>query len=54
MSTVINRIGKFNVEFGQQSLSSRAGMVLLKDFIERLDIPQVLEAELSIKQRERG
>lgn len=52
--TVVSRVGKFNVEFGSQTLSSRAGMVLIKDFIDRLGVAQILDRELEVKQRERG
>jgi hypothetical protein len=51
---VIHRVGIFNVEFGNQSLSSRSGMVLIKDFIDRLDVAQTIDAEISFKQRRRG
>jgi len=51
---VINRVGKFNVEFGKHSLSSRSGMILIKDFIDRLAVAQTIDAEITFKQRQRG
>jgi hypothetical protein len=52
--TVVSRVGKFNVEFSTQTLSSRAGMVLIKEFIDRLGVAPLLDRELGVKQRRRG
>jgi hypothetical protein len=51
---VVNQVGKFNVEFGNLSLSSRSGMVLIKDFIDRFAVADIIDAEISFKQRRRG
>jgi hypothetical protein len=51
---LIHRVGKFNVEFGNQSLSSRSGMVLIKEFIDRLAVAETIDAEITFKQRRRG
>jgi DDE family transposase len=47
-------VGKFNVVFRQEQLTSHAGTVLLQDFAQRLGVEQVLDEELRIKTRERG
>ena len=52
--TVIGRVGKLNVEFGSQTLSSRSEMILINDFPDRLELPALLDDELSLKQRRRG
>jgi Transposase DDE domain group 1 len=48
------KVGKFNVCFRKEQLTSHAGIVLLRDFAQRLGIEQVLEEELHVKTRERG
>lgn len=51
---VIGRVGKFNVSFRETTLSSHAGMVLIKEFASALAVPQVINDELSVKTRQRG
>ena len=53
-SNVIGRVGKFNVSFRDTTLSSHAGMVLVKEFASALAAPQVINNELSVKTRQRG
>lgn len=53
-SNVIGRVGKFNVSFRPTTLSSHAGMVLVKEFADALAVPQVINEELSVKTRQRG
>jgi len=36
------------------SLTAHAGMLLLQDFVERLELPQLLDRELALKERQRG
>ena len=52
--TVIGRVGKFNVSFRPTTLSSHAGMVLVKEFADSLGVAQLLNEELSVKSRARG
>jgi len=47
-------VGKFNICFRQEHLTSHAGTVLLHDFAQRLGVEQVLDEELQVKVRERG
>ena len=56
MSTnnVIGRVGKFNVSFRDATLSSHAGIVLVKEFVDSLAVSQVINSELSVKTRQRG
>src|SRR5207247_9703318 len=51
---VVGKVGKFNLCFRPQRLTSHAGVVLLHDFAQRLGVAQVLDAELQVKTRERG
>lgn len=51
---VVGKVGKFNIGFRREHLTSHAGTVLLHDFAQRLGVERVLEAELSVKTRERG
>ena len=53
-SNVIGRIGKFNISFRPTTLSSHAGMVLVKEFADALAVSQVINDELSVKTRQRG
>jgi hypothetical protein len=51
---VVGKVGKFNICFRPERLTSHAGTVLLHDFAQRLGVEQLLEEELSVKPRERG
>jgi DDE family transposase len=51
---VVGKVGKFNLGFRQEQLTSHAGTVLLHDFAQRLGVEQGLEEELQVKTRERG
>ncbi len=56
MSTlnVVGRAGKFNIITRQDCLSSHAGLLLVKEFVDRLKVAEVLDAQLNVKQRHRG
>jgi hypothetical protein len=51
---VIGKVGKFNVSFREDKLSSHAGMVLIKEFSERLGVEKIIDEEMKVKERERG
>src|SRR5215510_14627201 len=51
---VIGKVGKFNICFRREQLTSHAGTVLLQDFAQRLGVEGVLDEELQVKTRERG
>jgi Transposase DDE domain group 1 len=51
---IVGKVGKFNIGFRKERLTSHAGTVLLHDFAQRLGVEQLLEEELSVKTRERG
>jgi hypothetical protein len=51
---VVGKVGKFNICFRQEHLTSHAGTVLLHDFARRLGVERVLDEELQVKVRERG
>lgn len=51
---VVGKVGKFNICFRPERLTSHAGVVLLHDFAQRLGMEELLEEELSVKTRERG
>jgi Transposase DDE domain group 1 len=51
---VVGKVGKFNICFRPEQLTSHAGTVLLHDFAQRLGVAELLDAELQIKTRERG
>jgi hypothetical protein len=51
---VVGKVGKFNVCFRPEQLTSHAGTVLLHDFAQRLGVAEVLDEELHVKTRERG
>jgi hypothetical protein len=50
----VGKVGKFNICFRPERLTSHAGVVLLQDFAQRLGVAQVLDEELRVKTRERG
>jgi hypothetical protein len=51
---VVGKVGKFNIGFRKEQLTSHAGTVLLQDFAQRLGVERVLDEELRVKVRERG
>lgn len=51
---VIGKVGKFNICFRDEPLTSHAGTVLLHHFAQRLGMEHLLEEELQVKVRERG
>ena len=51
---VVGKVGKFNICFRPEQLTSHAGTVLLHDFAQRLGVEEVLDEELHVKTRERG
>jgi len=51
---VVGKVGKFNICFRKEQLTSHAGTVLLHDFAQRLGVHQLLDEELQVKERERG
>lgn len=53
-TTIIGNAANFNIGFRRLTLSSHAGSVLLKDFVDRLGLADLLATELHVKQRQRG
>ena len=53
-TTVLGKAFKFNVCFSDQTLTGTAGVVLLRDFAAQIGLPELIDAELHLKQRERG
>jgi hypothetical protein len=51
---VVGKVGKFNICFRAEQLTSHAGTVLLHDFTQRLGVEHLLDEELKVKTRERG
>jgi hypothetical protein len=51
---VVGKVGKFNIGFRKEQLTSHAGTVLLHDFAQRLGVARLLDEELRVKVRERG
>ena len=51
---VLGEVGKFNICFRPERLTSQAGTVLLHDFAQRLGVEGRLEEALRVKTRERG
>jgi hypothetical protein len=51
---VVGKVGKFNLCFRPERLTSHAGVVLLHDFAQRLGVARLLDAALGVKARERG
>lgn len=51
---VVGKVGKFNICFRSERLTSHAGTALLHDFAQRLGVARLLDEELRVKVRERG
>ena len=52
--TVIGKAYKFNVSFRAVTLTAHAGIVLMRDFIEKLDLLNLIDEQVVVKKRERG
>lgn len=50
---VIGKAGQFNISFEAVTMSNHAGIILLREFAQRLGVEALLN-QLQIKQRERG
>ncbi len=53
-TNVIGKAFNFNICFRDQTLTGKAGVVLMRDFIDRLGLPELIDAELNVKARQRG
>lgn len=53
-NNLIGRVGKFNVILRRDRLASHAGLLLVREFAERLGVSALLDEELRVKQRQRG
>lgn len=53
-TTVLGKAFKFNLCFRHDKLTAHAGIVLLRDLIEKLGVPQLLDENIRVKARERG
>lgn len=53
-ATVVGKAYKFNVCFRDQTLTGKAGAVLLREFVAQIGLPELIDADLHLKQRERG
>ena len=51
---ILGRASKFNICVRQMKLTAHAGIVLLKDFVERIELPELIDCQLCLKERERG
>src|SRR5262245_14020979 len=51
---VVGKVGKFNICFRQEQLSSHARTVLLHDFAQWLGVTRLLDEELKVKVWQRG
>jgi hypothetical protein len=52
--TVIGKAGKFNICFQDITLASHAGIVLIKELVDRFGVAELIDQEIKVKQRERG
>jgi hypothetical protein len=50
----VGKVGKFNLCFRPERLTSPAGVLLLHDFAQRLGMAQRLDVALAVKARQRG
>jgi hypothetical protein len=53
-TTLLGSAFKFHVVTRDQTLTGHAGTVLLRDFIHRLGLPELIDQHLHLKGRERG
>lgn len=53
-TNIIGKVGKFNIGVRDALFSSHSGVVLLQEFIKTLEFAQLIDANLTVKKRERG
>jgi hypothetical protein len=53
-TTVLGKAFQFNVCCRDCTLTTNAGIVLLRDFIARLQLPELLDSHIHVKARQRG
>lgn len=53
-TTLLGKAANFHVCLRDDQLTAHAGIVLLRDFIEKLGVPQLLDEQIQVKARERG
>lgn len=53
-TTLLGKAGNFHVVTRDQTLTAHAGVVLLRDFIDRLGVPALIDEHLHVKGRQRG
>lgn len=53
-TNVVGKAYKFNVVFRDLTLTGHAGIVLMRDFIGKLGVPELIDANVAVKDRERG
>jgi Transposase DDE domain group 1 len=53
-TTVVGKAYHFNICFRSQTLTGNAGIILMRDFIEKIRLGELIDSELNIKARERG
>lgn len=53
-TTILGRASKFNICVREMSLTAHAGIALLQDFVERIKLPELIDRQMSLKERERG
>lgn len=53
-TNVIGKAYKFNIVFRDMTLTAHAGIVLMRDFIGKLGVPELIDANVFVKARERG
>jgi len=53
-TTILGRASKFNICVREMSLTAHAGIALLQDFVERIELPELIDRRLCLKRRQRG
>ncbi len=53
-TTILGKAGQFTICARRDQLTAHAGIALLRDFIGRLGVAELLDDNLHLKQRERG
>ena len=53
-TTILGRASKFNICVREMSLTAHAGIALLQDFVERIELPELIDRQLCLKRRQRG
>jgi hypothetical protein len=53
-STIIGQVCNFKIAVRDTTLTAQSGVILLREFVKRLGLPEMIDRRIEVKERERG